>query len=251
MGQLGTLLSSGLLKQGHPVVPVLRDDDLAKACTEHEPAAIIVATGEDDLDPALAAIPDEHRGSVVLIQNELRPDQWVRRSIEPTVAVIWFEKKRGKLAHEVLPSVLWGPSAPLLSAALDRQGLHSREVHDPDDLIHQLALKNLYILALNFAGLKQPGVASDLVESRKDELEPLASEVLQVERGLLETAAPYSKIQLDQQRLLAELKQAIEADRNHGLAGRSAPRRLQRTLAHAARLGLALPHLEGLAKENR
>lgn len=251
LGQLGTAFSEAFLRLGHPVIPVLRGHSLAAACTStQEPALILLAVGEDDLGPALAEVPESLHQKVALLQNELRPDQWrsVMGDVEPNVAIVWFEKKPGKVAHPVLPSVLFGAQAPLLSRAYEKLELPARTIGSHKDLAHELALKNLYILGLNLSGMISEGNAGDLLKSNQSTFEAVCQDVLLLEQRLLADSGSedYSLLKLDEEKLMADLRQAILADPSHGCAGRSAPRRLARTLEQAQAHGLELKTLTAI-----
>lgn len=246
MGQLGALLSEGLLKSGHGVTPVLRGDDLRAICEAVDPEAVLVATGEDDLDGVLATLPSLVKDRVLLIQNELRPNQWQKHDVDPTVGIIWFEKKKGRLPAVVLPTVLYGKLAPLLAAALDRVELPHRTITTRDELAHELVVKNLYILSFNLTGLRAPGIASDLLGPHRELFEKIVGELLPFEAALLLEAPPFHPAVLDESRLRRDLQGAILADPGHGLAGRSAPRRLERILEQAKRFGIKTPFLAEL-----
>lgn len=247
LGQLGGVFSHGFLRSGHPVVPVLRDTSPAEVVRlSPEPALVLVAVGEDDLRATVAGLPAQWRTRMALLQNELLPAQWLELGVaDPTVAVVWFEKKAGREVHNVLPTVLAGPGAPLLAAALAQVHVPTRTVAG-DDLLHELVAKNLYILVLNLAGLAVKGSAGDLLTVHRALCDSLAREVIALERALV----GQDQQRLDDGRLVEALELAIASDPGHGLAGRSAPRRLERSLAHARRLGLELPHLERLGREH-
>lgn len=238
LGELGSLLSQGLLRSGVSVVPVLRDTDTdALARDLPEPELVLVAVAEDDLAPVLSALPVSWKTRVALLQNELLPRQWQAPGIErPTVAVIWFEKKPGRVAQEILPSVLGGPGAPLLARALERLGLHGRIVDDERELLRALVAKNLYILTTNIAGLETGGSVRELWHDHRELARAVANDVLDLQQALCGCELPRSE-------LLAELERAIDADPEHRCTGRSAPARLERALAHADRLGVAAPAL--------
>lgn len=245
LGQLGGVFSEGLLRCGHPVVPVLRGTDRGQVARLYpEPALVLAAVGEDDLSATVSSLPAEWRSRMALLQNELLPSQWLDLGIEhPTVAVVWFEKKAGREVHNVLPTVLAGPGASLLTAALDEVRVPTRTVAD-EELLHELVAKNLYILVLNLAGLDARGAAGDLLTVHRGLCDALAREVITLERALVGKEGT----RLDDDRLMEALELAIASDPGHGLAGRSAPRRLERSLGHARRLGLELPHLEALGR---
>jgi len=263
LGQLGTVFADGFLRLGHPVIPALRGASLADLYEEHSPYAILVATGEDDLAGVLKAVPDGARDRVILIQNELRPDQWLAHGVEPTVAIVWFEKRTGKAPHSVLPSVLHGSRAAWMERCFSKLGLPCRTVTSMNDLCHELVLKNLYILRLNLTGLAQVGGASpqqarDLLSDYKNLLDDVVGEILAVEHALLAQAQMLAQTQmpaqakaladvhLDEERLRAELFDALRADPEHSCAGRSARRRLARTLEYAERFSIDTPHLKNL-----
>jgi hypothetical protein len=244
MGQLGALFSEGFLRGGTPVVPVLRSTAWPE---EVLPQAVLVATGEEDLAPALQMIPVGARDRVILLQNELRPDQWQLPNMDPTVCVVWFEKKAGRLVHVVRSSIVAGPHAVLVKGCLDNLQLKAERVDTHTDLAHELVLKNLYILGLNFAGLLGVKTAGALLTDEKRVLEDLLPELLTIEARLLqEGGTQYETIVLSEDRLRKGLSEAISADNDHGCAGRTAPARLNRTLRHADRLGLSVPRLRSL-----
>lgn len=260
LGQLGALFAEGLLKAGHPVVPVLRGEAIEIAIDKYDPELILVAVGEDDLAPVLASISDSYGSRVALLQNELRPNQWLssqeERLIDPTIASIWFERKAGKAPHVVLPTVLFGPYSAILARALTAWDLPFRVIEGEDELCFELALKNLYILALNLGGLCVGGSAGELLTSHAAVLDEITTDVLRLEQGLLSTIASqqgraraFAEVTLNTKKLKEALQDAIQADPEHGCAGRSAPRRLERTLHHAARLGMELPSLRRLQKK--
>lgn len=248
LGELGSVFARGLLRLGHPVLPVLRSTPVAAVSEAYpEPAVVLVTVGEDDLPPALGDLPPQWLSRVALVQNELLPAQWESAGVErPTVAVVWFEKKAGREAHDVLPTVLSGPQAELLARCLEVQGI-TRRLAPEADLLHELVAKNLYILVLNLAGLAVEGTAGDLLTVHRATFDALVGEVIELQRALV---GPDAAAQLDSARLLASLETAIASDPAHGLAGRSAPRRLQRNLQHAHRLGIELPTFERLASQH-
>lgn len=189
----------------------------------------------------LSRLPDAWRNSVGLLQNELLPRDWQAHGIEsPTVVSVWFEKKQGTDAKPLLPSPVHGPQARRLVDALDSIGLPARVVADDDSLTWELVRKNLYILTTNIAGLEVGGTVGTLWMKHRSLAEAVAGDVLDVQ-GWLSGRAP------DRAPLLAGLLEAIEADLNHGCAGRSAPARLTRALHHADAAGLAVPALREIA----
>lgn len=240
MGQLGRQMAEGWLAAGQTVVPVLRGGTADQLPNDVQ--AVLVATGEDDLSGALASIPSGLKDRVILLQNELVPPQWQSHKIEnPTVFVVWFEKKAGKLVKSLLPSVVYGPQAPLVASSLDRLGLPYRVADNWDDLLFELAVKNVYILTTNIAGLSVGGTTGELWSQRRDFTLNIMDEILSVQRALMEH-------DLDRGRMMEALAEGLNVDPNHGCGGRSAKRRLARLLQHAQNLHLSLPHIEQIAQ---
>ena len=240
-GQLGGLLAHGLLRCGHTVVPVLRGDDPnAVAKAQPAPSVVLVAVGEDDLAPVLTAMPAAWRSSIVLMQNELLPYAWQSHDISTlSVCVVWFEKKHGKPVTELLPTAVYGPKAPLLVAALESVGIHCNVLHDESALVTALVEKNLYILTANLAGMKTGGNVGELLSTHRDYALTIFDEVLALQEGLTSQT-------FDRDALLAAVEMAVAADPLHACTGRSAPRRRERVLAQADRLGLTLSAIREL-----
>lgn len=264
LGQLGCVFGEAFLRSGHSVIPVLRGQSLSDALARAEQAAdapplLLIATGEDDLLPVLRLVPSRLGKRVILIQNELRPSSWLGTPVtEPTTCIVWFEKKPGKLLHEVRPSVAFGPFADLLQEVLRKVSVEVRTLGAEDsesERAHQLILKNLYILAINFAGLDEGVSVGALLTQHTDRLNQIAGELIALEQSLLQSQHPVSQTahcppQLDAERLTRGLTRAILADPEHSSAGRSAPRRLERTLALARNHGVDLKALEELASKH-
>lgn len=242
LGQLGRVFAGSLLRAGHVVVPVNRDDDLETLARRWpEPDLVMVAVAEADLHPVLAGLPEAWRDSVGLLQNELLPRDWeAHRIVDPTVISVWFEKKKGTDAKALLPSPVFGPEAERLVAALAAIDLPARVVTAAADLRWELVRKNLYILATNIAGLETGGDVGGLWRAHRPLAEAVAADVLDVQDWL--TGERH-----DRAALMAGLVEAIDADPAHACAGRSAPARLKRALHHADAGGLAVPTLRRIA----
>jgi ketopantoate reductase len=245
VGQLGGVFARGLLRLGKTVHPILRHSDLAQ-CAEQwpDPELALIAVGEKQLPEVLRQIPNTWRKRVALLQNELLPGQW-RDTLPtaPTVCAVWFEKRPTSEVRVVLPSVCHGPGATLLAAALQGLSIPARVVEGTSEMHFELALKNLYILTINCAGLAAEGNVATLWQSQPVTRQ-IALEICSLQSALL--GEPLSEA-----RLMEGLEQAILADPEHGAKGRFAAERLQRCLAHADRLGLALPTLRALANSVR
>lgn len=242
LGELGGVFAHGLLRTGHRVVPVRREDDPQALAREvPTPALVAITVGEDDLQPALASLPREWHSAVMLVQNELLPRDWSTLTAPPTVAVVWFEKKRKTAITPILPTPIAGPRADVAVAALRSLDVPCEEIAD-DALVDALVAKNLYILTANLAGLAHGGSVGELWSTHRDHAEAVAREALSIQSALL--GAP-----IDADARLADLTRAIDADPSHGARGRSAPARLARALRHADTFGLDVPTLRALPRE--
>ncbi len=241
IGQLGGVFARGFLRLGHPVVPITRGVEMGEVEQElPEPILALVAVGEDDLHPVLENMPPSWKRCVGLLQNELLPRDWETHAIsDPTVAVVWFEKKHRQPVKAPIPSPVYGPQAELIVRALDTLEIPARLLTSAEALHYELALKYAYILTMNLAGLLGGERIADLLDRHADTTEAIANEVVElVERLARET--------LPREDLLHEVFAHLEKARAHKAGGRSAPQRLRRALARADRLRLEVPHLRRL-----
>lgn len=242
IGQLGRVFAGGLLRTGHPVIPLNRGDAPQAIAARHpQPALVLVAVAENDLHPTLAALPSPWRDRVGLLQNELLPRDWQQHGLSnPTVISVWFEKKKGMDAKPILPSPVYGPEAGRLFHALAAIDLPARVLRDAASLEWELVRKNLYILTSNLCGLVTGGTVGELWARERALAEAVAAEVLDIQEALTGHT-------LDRSTLMAGLVEAFNADPAHACAGRSAPDRLRRAIAHADAAGLAVPTLRRIA----
>jgi ketopantoate reductase len=242
LGQLGRVFAGGLLRTGHCVFPVNRGDDMdIVAARSSAPALVLVAVAEADLHTVLKNLPPNWRDRLGLLQNELLPRDWLAHGIaDPTVISVWFEKKKGSDAKPLLPSPVHGPGAERLAAALASIDLPARVVRDGGQMLWELVRKNLYILTTNLAGLVVGGNVGTLWEKHRDLAEAVAMDVLDLQEAL-------TGHRLDRLDLMEGMLEAFAADPAHACAGRTAPARLARALAHADAAGLAVPTLRQIA----
>ena len=244
LGQLGRLFAGGLLRTGHTVVPVNRGDDMdIVAAKWPEPALVLVAVAEAELHTVLAHLPPNWKNRIGLLQNELLPRDWIAHKLPaPTVISVWFEKKKGMDAKPLLPSPAFGPAAARLVTALGAIDLPARTLADAESLEWELVRKNLYILTSNIAGLVVGGDVGTLWDKHRDLAEAVAADVLDVQDWL--TGREHDRL-----KLMQGLLEAFNADPLHGCAGRTAPMRLKRALAHADQAGLGVGTLRRIAAE--
>lgn len=242
IGQMASVLSFGLLRTGRVVVPVTRERTMEEVAADWpNPALVILAVGETELEPALAALPPPWRDRVGMLQNELRPSVWRRHGIaRPTVLSAWFEKKRGIDVRVLRPSPVFGPGAEIVARALGAIGVGAH-VAAESELQVELAKKNLYILTANLAGLAVDTTVGELWERHRPLVLELFEELLGLEERLLET-------RLDPAEQHASWLLAVSSGPERRARGRTAPDRLRRVLAEADRLGLPVPRLRALGE---
>jgi len=242
LGEMGGVFARGFLRLGHPVYPALRDTDLAAlAAALPDPALVLVAVAEKDVEPALAKLPKPWHANVCLLQNELLPADFGHLP-DPTVISVWFEKKPGQEPKVILPSPVYGPGARLVHDALGRLDIPVRVLDSAAALEFELVLKNLFILTTNIAGLRTGGTVGELWSRHRDTAEAVAGDVIALQEAL--TGNRY-----DHRALVEGMVGAFDGDPDHKCMGRSAPARLERALAHADRLGIELPTLGAIARE--
>jgi len=243
LGQMGSIFAHAFLRGGRTVHPVNRETDAA-ALAERVPAPALcmVTVGEADLDGVLESLPETWRSRVGLLQNELLPHRWEQHGIrDPTVAVVWFEKKATIATKVILPTPVAGPQATLIARSLLRIGVDA-EVLEDDALVPALVAKNVYILVSNCAGLETGGTVGDLFENHRPLVDEIAAEVLAIQRALL--GRPLK----EESEILRVVERAVASDPAHGAKGRSAPARLKRAIALAAEHHVAVPRLNALAR---
>lgn len=242
LGEMGSVFARGLLKLGHPVYPVNRDAKIRKlAKALPEPKLVLVAVGEKDLAPALKAVPKVWRDRLVLLQNELLPNDYEHLD-DVTVISVWFEKKSGQDSKVIIPSPAFGPRARLLARALATLGIPVDVLARKRDLLFELVVKNLYILTSNIAGLRTGGTVNELWSQHQDIARAVADEIIALQEAL-------TGKQFDHEALIAGMVRAFHGDPQHKCMGRSAPARLERAIENANRLGIETPMLDAIASE--
>jgi ketopantoate reductase len=237
-GEMGGVFTRGFLRLGHPIFPVTRNMEMAKVAKAiTPPRLVLISVGEADLHPVLEQVPDVWRDRLVLLQNELLPRDWEAHGIaSPTVIAVWFEKKKGQDYRVLVPSPVYGPQAQPIEQALETLGIPVWELREEQELLFELVRKNVYILTTNIAGLVVGGTVDELWNQHRELALTVAQEVMDIQAWL--TGA-----ELDRERLIAGMVEAIEGDLQHRCTGRSAPARLARAIEHADHAGLAVPRL--------
>jgi hypothetical protein len=244
LGELGSVFATGLLKNGHQIIPISRHDNLQEIAKAHpQPDSIWTCVAEKDIKVVLSSIPDTWQQKLILLQNELLPQDWLQHNIsEPTLISVWFEKKAGKLPQVVLPSVVQGMLATEVSDVYTKLGLPIRQLSNHAELLFELVLKNLYIQTSNIAGLVTNGNTRDLVENHAHLMQAVAKEVIQLQEALTQQC-------FDHEKLMQAFITACYGDPNHNCMGRSAPARLARAITLANEHHLDLPTISDIATQ--
>jgi len=240
VGEMGGVFARGLLRDGNPLFPLMRNGDMNTAARDiAAPEAVLVTVGEGDLQAVLKDMPAVWRERLILLQNELLPRDWQQHGIEsPTVISVWFEKKPGMDFKVIIPSPVHGPHAALIQQGLATLGIPCREVDD-ETLLFELVRKNVYILTSNIAGLKVAGTVGELWSTHESLARAVANEVMDIQFWLVGK-------ELDREALITGMVEAFEGDPQHKCMGRSAPGRLARAVENADSAGLDVPLLREL-----
>lgn len=242
MGEMGSVFARGFLRLGYTVHPVTRAMEMrAVAQTVDSPELVLLAVGEADLHKQLVCIPEAWKDRLVLLQNELLPGDWQKYNLQPTVISVWFEKKKGQDSKVIIASPVYGKHAQLVADALASIDIAAVVLADEAALIHELVLKNVYILTTNIAGLEVGGDVKQLWDEHRTIAQAVASDVIRLQETLTGKA-------FDHQALINGMVNAFNGDPEHMCMGRSAPVRLRRALALAAENKIPLGMLERIAQ---
>lgn len=243
IGELASVFARGFLSCGHPVYPITRDMNIS-----HEyqnitlPKLVLVTVPENELCSVLDKMPKAWRNKVGLVQNELLPRDWQTHSIEnPTVTVVWFEKKKGMEVTNILQSPSFGPNAPIISKALLSIGVPAPILENEQDLLYELVRKTVYILTVNIAGLVNNCTVEELWAQHQSLAREIAKEVILIQESLTGKQLPYEK-------LIDGMVEGIKDCPNRFCLGRSALLRLKRALKYAEKANLKTPKLLGIAE---
>lgn len=241
MGEMAGVFARGFLKAGYSVTPVDRQDDIQAIAKEiPAPLLALVAVGEKDLAAVLEQIPLAWQDRLVLLQNELLPDDWTSKGINnPTVISVWFEKKPGMDYKVLVPSPVHGPKAAIIERSLRQLKIPVQIIENEADMLFELVRKNMYILTTNICGLETGGNVSELWKNNAIIMNKVFDDVLDIQQHLTGKA-------FDRDHLLNSVLTAFEGDPEHQCMGRSAPDRLQRALGIANIAGLESPTLKSL-----
>jgi hypothetical protein len=242
IGEMSGVFTRGLLRSGYPIQPVTRSMDIHDIQQQiTHPEMILIAVGESDLDSVLTQLPQEWKNKVVLLQNELLPQDWKKHNlVSPTVISVWFEKKKGQDFKVLVPSPVSGPKANIIQTALENLAIETWVVEHDDEMLFELVRKNLYILTTNIAGLEIGSDVNALWNEHRDLALKVIDDVLLIQNHL--TGQEH-----DRERLIEALVEAINGDLAHKCMGRSAPARLSRALEYAHKNNLLVNELERIS----
>ena len=246
IGELGGEFARGFLRCGHPVYPITRQQDLTVEQNRiPSPLLVLITVRENQLDALLKRLPEPWRDKVGLVQNELLPRHWQRHHIaDPSIAVVWFEKKPGMALHNILYTPVYGPHAKLLAQALTAIAIPHKTLASKDELLYELVRKSLYILTVNICGIAVGGSVGNLWQQHQ----PLAREVALEAIAILEWLV---RKKLPAERLIAGVVEGIEDCPGRNCLGRSAPSRLERTLQNAEEAGISTPRMREIFSKSR
>ena len=241
LGEMGSVFARGFLRSGYSVHPVVRGTEMKEVAADNrQPEMVLIAVGEADLHEQLLKVPDVWRKKLILLQNELLPRDWEPLRLEPTVISVWFEKKKGQDSKVIIPSPVFGRHAQQVADALTSIDISTTVLESEAALLHELVLKNVYILTTNIAGLEVGGNVGQLWDKHRVVAESVALDVIRLQEVLTGQA-------LDHQAIIDSMIEAFNGDPEHMCMGRSAPVRLQRALMLAKQNDLTLTMLERIA----
>lgn len=245
LGQLGQLFGASALKAGHRVTPLLRNQP-REPVFDHLPAGvpIWVTVGEKDLPSAVQSLPEARLADVILVQNELFPSVWEGLGLKnPTVAVVWISKKKGRPVEVGGPTQVFGPHAEHVALLHRAMALPIDTLQEEGELGQALVDKYAFILTINALGLAENRTLGEWLAADAKRVEATAAEAALLGAALLGRS-------VDQKKTQAAVALGMEALSHYPARGRTAPARVQRALADAARFDLNLPTLKILGAQS-
>jgi hypothetical protein len=198
-----------------------------------------------ELPEVLTGLPKVWRDNVGLLQNELLPYIWQNCGISsPTIISVWFEKKKGQDYNVFIPSPVYGPKSKFMSVALQRLEIPCRLLTDESELLVALAIKNVYVLTINIAGLEVGGTVGELWSEHNELARRVAGEIIDLQECL--TGAVFNR-----KVLIDGMVEGIEGEPEHLCCGRSSPQRLERAMMLAERHGLVMSTIKRIYAQYR
>lgn len=246
IGELAGVFAQGFLRCGYPVYPVTREMDINRECQQiPAPCLVLVTVPEHELHPVLEQLPTLWRTQVGLVQNELLPRDWRRHNLQnPTVTVVWFEKKKRQALTNILYSPIFGPNAAMISKALKVLDIPSPILDSEDTLLFELVRKATYIFTVNIAGLVRDCNVEELWNLHRSLVQEIADEVIDIEEWLTGQKLPREK-------LIAGMVEGIEDCPHRNCLGRRAFARLERVIGWAQEAGISVPKLSEIYQKTK
>lgn len=241
VGELGQLYGAAALRAGLRVTPITRASD-PRAVLSSVPIAtpLLIAVGERALGELLATLEPARSGALILLQNELFPSQYAGLPEAPTVFVPWLLKKRGLPVTVIQATPVYGRLAPLVLELHRALGVPAVELASEPALRQALIEKYAFILTINALGVLRDRTLGAWLDEDPRRVRELALEAAALGSALGEFEA-------DREACVRATEDGMRALANIGARGRTASERVERALAHAQRLGLAVPELTHVA----
>ncbi len=239
LGELGGEFARGFLRCGYPVYPVTRQISM-DTLSQHlpDPALVLITVQEKELHKVLSEVPAIWRDKIALVQNELLPRDWQQFDIHnPTVAVVWFEKKPDMVLTNILYTPVFGPASLLMMEALDAIQVPTKKLENESELLYELLRKSLYILTVNICGLVENCSVGELWEKHSELAREVAHEAIKILAWLSQSTP-------SEEKLIAGMVEGIADCPHRKCLGRSAKSRLERALSYAKQAGIAVPKME-------
>lgn len=235
-GNLGGVFVDGATRLGRGVVALRRGDDVAAAVARAPVGApILIATGEADLAPAVAAVPVDRRGDVALLQNELTPAKWRALGLDaPTIVVVWSSIKRGAPQLQGRRAAVHGRHAALLVDALAAAGEPAVVLTDDRALREELAAKDAFLLAVNALGLLVDRTVGAWLDAEPSLVDDVLADAITIAAARVDVA--------DRARIRAAVHEEMTLLREMPAKGRTAAGRVRRAVQDADALRLATPY---------
>jgi hypothetical protein len=233
IGQLASVFAQGFLRCGYPVYPITRKMNLAVEClSTPSPQLVLVAVQENELHSVLGKLPKQWLHKVALIQNELLPRDWHCHAVKnPTVTVVWFEKKKGSQLTNILYSPSFGPNSGIISAALQAVEIASPVLKNEDELLYELVRKAVYILTINISGLLGNCTVGELWEHHQILAREVAEDVICIQESRLGK-------KLSHEKLISGMVEGIQDYPQKHCLGRHALSRLEHAIEYAQKSGI-------------
>lgn len=264
IGQLGATFAKGFLRMGRCVIPVIRGQSLEESAEHHpDPELVVVSVSEKEFKGVLQSMPAKWKGKLVLLQNDLHPQDWKECGIQsPTICVLWYQQTQHSALTQT-PGVLttiYGPKAELVATAHRELGIECRVTYSEQEMLDSLIAKNVLILVINICALtlpyKQPylgGTFEQFLCYHRDLFDEMANDAMAIQEGVVGvTLAPAKKTQV-LNTVLRMMRSCLNHPNSSSVGrgdcdGRSY---LKRSLELADRLNIAVPAMRRVWKERR